>query len=439
MIPIMHYLKKYKPQLLVLIFLGYAPFLGESFRFGFLPISGFIIFAFLFTLFNLREFKQFLLEKNSPQFWWILIMIYCVINTLLHWGQYTIYSIYIDLGPCAVLLFGLFFGKYLSDRLSLSHLFAVMSLILVLLSAKSLFILLYQIPLTMDTHSIFMGAASFSYFPRIMLHGENSFLISIFVLCISVFMLHKNTTLQTIALVVLTLLSSGVILLAGWRSMYLAIGVGLLILLFFTKKMPIKKYVYSALLICISLLSMYILTGRDAMTPGETSWLSATPGRDQTATSNLQVLNANTIDGLSRGIPLLNSVSLALKIAEYSNVVSQVSDHWVSGLGMGASAFTPAIGGLSTYVHSQPFWLFLKGGVVLALLFYAWLIYFLYKKYNHLIHYQYNVSGNISFVILISLCAMDLLTNQFPTLSGSFYLGFWMAYMTNQSTDNINL
>jgi len=429
----MHYLKKYKPQLLVLIFLGYAPFLGESFRFYFLPISGFIIFAFLFTLFNLREFKQFLLERNSPQFWWILIILYCLVVTLWNWGQHPSYATYLDLGSCFAMLFGLFFGSYLSIRITFEQLLLIFRMILALLFLKTLYIMVYQVIIPADGTGFFVGGGQggFSVFPRIIFRGENPFLISIFLLEAGSFALNKHKPFQILVAAVSLLATGALIALTGWRSIYFALVPSILLLLIFCaiKKRALNKVIWIGLLFTLFFASITWFNGRDALTIQSMSAWTQTAGMEKINTSNIPLLNNDILLQITRNqFPLLNSLSVALKIGEYLQIIHLVGDRYLTGLGMGATYYSPGPAAIGNYVHSQPFWLYLKGGLILLILFYSFIVWVLVKKYQAWKADPQNQSILVSALILIALCVMDALTNQYPTLAGSFYLGFWTIF-----------
>jgi hypothetical protein len=98
------------------------------------------------------------------------------------------------------------------------------------------------------------------------------------------------------------------------------------------------------------------------------------------------------------------------------------------GLGFGVNYYSPGPASVGNYVHSQPFWLYLKGGLILLTLFYGFIVLVLVKKYQAWTLSPQKQSIFISSLIVIGLCSMDVLTNQFPTLAGSFYLGFWIAF-----------
>lgn len=438
---VVEYLKKYKSQALAFVFLGYAPFLGESFRFYFLPISGFIVFAFLFTLLNLKEFKQFLLEKNSPQFWWMLIILYCLLNTSIQWGKGAPYLVYLDLGSCFVMLFGLFFGKYLSYRISLDKLFATLVFILLLLFGKTLIILLYKIPVLFDGFGFLIGSANFgSIPPRIILRGENPFLISIFLLAIGYGVLQKNSLIKNIFIGLILVVATVLILISGWRSIYVAVSFGVIILITLSiKKISPRKGIGIALVLIIFLASFYLIANRDTLNVKlSENYLQSLLSTIRLNSSSTSTLNINFTEVFTNPKLALNSQSYALKIAEYVHVINLVGGGWLFGLGMGVPYISPGLDiGSGSYVHSHFFWLYLKGGVVLVSLFYAFIAYCGLKKYQYFASQPYNQSIILSLVITISFCVMDLLTNQFPTLAGAFYLGFWITYMTNQSSNQI--
>ena len=435
----MEYLKKYKPQILAFIFLGYAPFFGDSFRFYFLPISGFIVFAFLFTLLNLKEFRKFLFEKNSPQFWWVLIIFYCILNISIQWGRASVYSTYLDLGSCFVMLFGLFFGKYLSSRIGLDKLFATLVFILLLLFGKTLIVLLYKIPVLIDGFGFLIGSANFGSFPpRIILRGENPFLISIFLLTIGYGVSQKNSPTKNMFIWLILVMATVLIFISGWRSIYVAVSFGTIILIILNiKEISPRKCIGIALVLILFLASFYLIADRDILDAKlSENYLQSLLSTGVLNSTSTQTLNSNLLEIFTNQKLLLNFQSYVLKITEYGHVINLVGGSWLFGLGMGVPYLSPGLDiDPGSYVHSQFFWLYLKGGLVLISLFYAFIAYCGLKKYEYLASRPYNQSIILSFVITISLCLMDLLTNQFPTLAGAFYLGFWITYMTNQSSN----
>jgi len=121
-------------------------------------------------------------------------------------------------------------------------------------------------------------------------------------------------------------------------------------------------------------------------------------------------------------------MSVALKMAEYLDVIHCVNDHWLNGLGMGAVCFSPATQNLGNYVHSQPFALYLKGGLMLVVFFYGYIAYALFRSIQYFKYHPQEIHAKICSAVVVALCTLDILTNQFQTLSGSFYLGFWIGY-----------
>lgn len=153
---------------------------------------------------------------------------------------------------------------------------------------------------------------------------------------------------------------------------------------------------------------------------------------EKIAKSNLPMLNTNTLSQMaSNQSPILNSSSIALKIGEYVQIVDLVGDHYLTGLGMGSNYFSPEPAAIGNYLHSQPFWLYLKGGLIFLGLFYGFIALVLIKKYQAQASNPQNQGIVLGSLIFIALCAMDALTNQFPSLAGSFYLGFWALYAQN--------
>ena len=103
---------------------------------------------------------------------------------------------------------------------------------------------------------------------------------------------------------------------------------------------------------------------------------------EKIAKSTLPLLNTNTLLQMaSNQIPVLNSGSVALKIGEYVQIVDLVGDDYLTGLGMGINYFSPGPGAMGNYVHSQPFWLYLKGGLIFLGLFYGFIALVLIKRY----------------------------------------------------------
>ncbi|MBU3546720.1 hypothetical protein [Polynucleobacter sp. MWH-Jannik1A5] len=422
-------LRRFSPQILTLIFLGYAPFFGESFRLYFKNPSGFILLAVLLTLVYWRQFKTFILEKNTTQFWWLLITLYCVLNTLPHLGEYSLYDVYLDLGAFFVMLFGLFFGKKIASKVSLMQLVAIITLILMLFSGKILWMWLYKIQALNDGLGFFIGTATYGTIPKIILRGQNPFLISALMLIVGVLLLRKNTSSVTVRLTLALLLAMVMIVIGGVRSIYFAIIPCCIFLGCFLSKASLKKYSFVGILLGIFFISLYLFIGRDALSPNPTDSLRAFPGMDILANNGWWFLNGGIVDKMASGqIPLLNSMSVALKMAEYLDVIRCVNDHWLTGLGMGALCFSPATQNPGNYVHSQPFALYLKGGWILVVLFYGFIACTLFRATQYFKYHPQEISAKIGLAVVIALCTLDILTNQFQTLSGSFYLGFWIGY-----------
>ena len=429
-------LRRFSPQILTLIFLGYAPFFGESFRLYFKNPSGFILLAVLLTLVYWRQFKTFILEKNTTQFWWLLITLYCVLNTLPHLGEYSFYDIYLDLGAFYVMLFGLFFGKKIASKVSLMQLVVIITLILIMFSGKILWMWLHKTPVFNDGPGFFIGIASYGSLPKIILRGQNPFLIGALVMIVGVLLLRKNTTIVSFGLTLIFILTSVLIVIGGVRSIYFGIIPSCVFLGLFLSKASLKKYSFVGILLGIFFISLYLFVGRDALTPNLTDSLSAFPGMDILANNGWWFFNGAIVDKMASGqIPLLNSISVALKMAEYLDVIRCVNDHWLSGLGMGALCFSPATQNLGNYVHSQPFALYLKGGLILVVLFYGFIACTLFRGIQYFKYHPQEISAKIGSAVVIALCALDILTNQFQTLSGSFYLGFWIGYISLDSKE----
>jgi hypothetical protein len=429
------YLQPLSPSIWAFILLGYAPFLGESFRFYVLPFSGFILVAVIFTLAHLKQFKNFILEKNAILYIWLAITSYCLIGVLWHWGQYPWYQVYLDLGPFLVMVFGLFFASYLSTRITFEQLLFVFGIILALLFLKTTYIIAYQVAIPGDGTGFFIGGGGGigGGFPRIILRGENPFLMSMFVMLASSLALNKHLLSKTIGLVLSLVITSSLIALSGWRSIYFALAPIMLALLVICafKKRALNKVILLGTVFTLFCLSVTFLMGRDSATAEGMVAMTQAAGMELIARSSAPLLNAQTLSIMgSNQIPLLNSQSVALKIGEYVQITNLVADHYLVGLGVGFNYLSPgrpeAIG---NYVHSQPFWLYLKGGLILLTLFYGFIVCALVKKYQAWLADSQNQSILVSTLILISLCSMDALTNQFPTLAGSFYLGFWAIWM----------
>lgn len=423
-------LRKFFPQILTLIFLGYAPFFGESFRLYFKNPSGFILLALLVTLVYWRQFKNFILERNTAQFWWLLITFYCILVTLRHLTQYSLYDIYLDLGAFFVMLFGLFFGKKIASKVSLMHLVAILTIILILFSGKILWMWVHKIPALKDGLGFFIGTASYGALPRIILRGQNSFLIGTLVMVIGVLLLRKNTIGVSIGLTLVFILTVVLIVIGGVRSIYFGIIPSCIFLTFFLSKARLKKYFFVGFLLTIFFISLSLLIGRDALFPNPADFLRAYPGVDILMNNSWWFFNGGIVDKMASGqIPLFNSMSVTLKMAEYLDVIRCVNDHWVSGLGMGALCFSPATQNLGNYVHSQPFALYLKGGLILVVSFYGYMTFILFRGIQYFKCCPQESGAKICSAVVIALCTLDILTNQFQTLSGSFYLGFWIGYI----------
>lgn len=418
---------KFSPQILTLIFLGYAPFFGESFRLYFKNPSGFILLASILALVYWRQFKNFIFEKNITQFWWLLIIFYCVlITTLPHLGKYSLYVLYLDLGTFFVMLFGIFFGKKIASQVSMKQLFAIMTLILILLAIKLLWMYFHETPALNDGLGFFIGSASYDGIPKIILRGENPFITSMFILTLGLLLLPRNNAATTIGLALSFLLTMALIVIAGVRSIYFGIIPGCIFLGFFLPQKNLKKNIFIGILLGIFFFSLYLFIGRDAMLQNPADSFQAYPGMSILGEKSWWFINESAVDKLaSDQIPLLNSMSIVIRLAEYLDVVNCVNDHWPTGLGMGALCFNPATQNLGSYIHSQPFWLYLKGGFILVILFYSFMVYVIYRDFK----YRTQDDGYIiCSAALIALCSLDFLTNQFPTLSGSFFLGFWVGY-----------
>ncbi len=115
----------------------------------------------------------------------------------------------------------------------------------------------------------------------------------------------------------------------------------------------------------ILLFSTYtLLAGRrpSSMTQFETSI-------EKYTNSNLNIVDGNTLKKLISKANEVKSRSIILKIIEYSDVINYVSDQKWLGLGMGATYANHGLNNTSHYVHSQPFWLYFKGGLLLVIFF----------------------------------------------------------------------
>jgi hypothetical protein len=221
----------------------------------------------------------------------------------------------------------------------------------------------------------------------------------------------------------------GALIIAGVRSIYFGIIPSCIFLGFLLPKKNLKKYAYMGILLGIFFVSLYLFVGRDAIAPNVQDSLKAFPGMEILANQGWWIFNIEVVNKMAGGyIPVLNSMSVTLKMAEYLEVISCVNNHWLLGLGMGSTCFSPATQALGNYVHSQPFWLYLKGGLILIILFYGFIVYLLYKGIQFLRFYPLDFEVTICLAVVIALCMLDILTNQFPTLSGSFYLGFWLGW-----------
>jgi hypothetical protein len=369
---------------------------------------------------HLRQFKKFYMQKNSPQFWWLIITIYCVIDTLFRGWQHRLYWVYLDLGPFFVMMFGLFLGRYLALKIDINLLTRAMILILLLLCLKTFFIWLLSIQLLADGPGFFIGAFGSvpGYLPRILLRGENPFLISISLLLATICIVCNLSRFKAVVLTFGFLISLGLIVLTGARSLAIAVLMGVLIIGLLSQQRSLKKWIY--LIVPISLIfSAMIFTKRDMLQKNTVDVALAT--------------SSVGVEQLIRiGIPTFNSQSVGLRFVENFDVMAKVGSHWLVGIGFGSSYYTPGmdlpIAMEGNYVHSQLFWLYLKGGLLLAIFFYGFVSYFLLRLYRKLNPPPSNAAIMSGAVIVIALCVMDLMSNQFATLAGSFYLGFWLSY-----------
>ena len=402
-----------------LIFLGYCPFLGESFRFYFLPFSGFILLGAIFVLMNLKEFKVFLLQRDLLTWGVILMIFYLMINSAFHWGKHPKYWMYLDLGPFFVMLFGLFFGRYLSSRINYIELEKVMLVILLLLFLKVIFMLTLAFPIVPDGSGFLSGymAITSTGFYRIIPKSSDSFLVSI--CCMSlVIVIFNPSVISKARFLPLGFLLLFILLLNGTRSLYLALLV-VIISLMFAARSSFKKIIYLSIFLAIDILAICFIRS-DPIVIGavDLGFGGVSPGVSQLTQQNLPIF--------------LNSITVGYRLVEILDVIYKVGGHWLCGLGAGAAYYTPGmnLGAVveGAYVHSLPFWLYLKGGVILVSLFYGVVSLGLIKLY---IQYLYHPSNNfilICFSVLIGLCILDVFSNQFSALAGSFYLGFWLKY-----------
>lgn len=389
----------------------------------------------LLTLVYWRQFKNFIVEKNTTQFWWLFIILYCILVTLPHLGQHSLYDIYLDLGTFFVMLFGIFFGKKIASKVSLMQLMIMVILILILLSGKILWMWLYKIPALNEGPGFFIGIALYGGpLPKIILRGQNPFLIGTLVMIIGVLLLRKNTAIESIGLTLAFILTTILIVIGGVRSIYFGIIPSCIFLGFLLSKASLKKYSFVGILLAIFFISLYLFIGRDALSQNPADSLRAFPGMDILANNGWWFFNIGIVDKMASGqIPLLNSMSVALKMAEYLDVIRCVNNNWLTGLGMGAVCFSPATQNLGNYVHSQPFALYLKGGLILVALFYGFIAHNLFRGIQYFKDHPQENGVKICSAVVIALCTLDILTNQFQTLSGSFYLGFWIGYISRDS------
>jgi len=419
-------IKNYSPQILALIFLGYAPLLGESFRFYVLPFSGFIVIAAIFTLWHWREFTELILKKDAIIYGWMLIIGYCIINTFLITEKNPTYFTYLDLGAFFVALFGMFFGRVLSNRISIHQLVIVLLIILVLLFTKMTYALLGEVELIPGGGTIFSGSASYGDFPRIVFTGSNPFLVTAVILLIGIIGFKNISTMPLWIKIISFLLLINLIAIAGVRSIYFAVLPCIIILLvvnFCKNKSKQKIYLFALIIL---LYSSYAFIG----SRGQSSISQFEPSIEKYSIGNAKIVDENS---LKKIIDIANEVkirSIILKIIEYSDVVNSVSDHKWTGLGMGSTYANIALENMSHYVHSQPFWLYLKGGFLLVSLFYIFVIFVLLQKYQVWIENSKNIQNLFIVMVLIGLCNIDILTNQFPTIAGAFYFGFFVVFKT---------
>ena len=385
---------KHPSIFLLLLLLGWCPVLGESYRLGFLPIAAFVFLTLVCSIayfYYLPPFIQNIFRIRAPL---ITMGIFFLALSWMGYEKNSLYWILLDLMPFYFLIMGLFLGFVYADYINIKSLFLIVLVFMSAMVLKKIFILFGNIPVNWNGFSLFSATkgGDLTYgIPRIILKGETPFLVFAFFTNLAYFYQFKvGTWLKIFALTLLLLM----IFTNRTKSLMLGIFISLmfcyLYFIFFKIKIKTEKKI-------IFIFSSLVL---------------------------LAFFSINYANSLQNQI-----IGIGYRVQEAIAVVKAVGDSIFTGLLPGAGytylESDVGIGIQDNYVHFLPFWLFLKGGIILVILFYYLLIKILTLKLSILNIYGMKMSSiYMIFGIFLGLIFTDIMTNQFTSISGSFFLGF---------------
>jgi len=394
------------PRLIALVLFGLVmaicPIIGESFRGFSLPAPLFVIIAIFCGAFYIGKFYQFFIENKFFCAIFLMTCLYCAVSIFLFKNRP--YWILIDLLPIALVGLGFYLGVIFSKFITTKFFLKCIGFICLVLAIKALLVLVFQIPLVWDGSSFFSGVVDpgGNGNTRVILKGSSIFLcITFFISLYWIIGGKRDLMFSLIGWFILTACCL-LLLLNGTRSILLGILAGLILATGFSRKE--KKSFYFLVFLSI-VIGVVILNLRSNEVDGSYPAISAISS-----------------------IEAAKSVGVSYRLMEAQRIIDGVGGNYLFGNGIGSSFFFPQVGVGSevemNYAHSLPLWLYLKGGLFFLVLFYSLCASFLIRRYRYIAHIDRNDGMAIYFLaILASIIVVDIFTNQFATISGSFYLG----------------
>jgi len=394
-------LKKYFP-ILILIIVGYCPFIGESFK---LKFSTLPIFFYLLAIIIILNYKK-IINSNFLSYFDYLLLFY--IGTISIFGLIynKTYLALIDIMPFVIFYMGNAVGYCFSRKINIQQWFIILAFLIVLIFFKILLIESAQFELRWDGSTFFSAAMGpeIMYFHRVIMKGEMPFLL-IPVLTITTILLdEKLSSVCSKNLLILIFLISIFCILSNYtRSLMLATFISIFVNFCF-KKIKMMKFSISISVILITLI--LFIYYQDIYKYIRT--IIGINYRINEAIAAVKAVNRDFYYGLLPG-------------AEFAYIGSDIGPNK-----------------LDNYVHFLPIWLYLKGGIVLVILFYTNLIDKILKIIN-ILNIKNSSEEILIISILIGLFFLDIMTNQFATISGAFYLGFFSTFKIIRSDVNVNV
>jgi hypothetical protein len=387
-----------RPHLLQLLFLiAFCPLLGESYRLPNLPLATFIFVVSIYCIANIGRCRVFLKDFSSLRYYLASLVVFLLGISVIALKTNSKYWILIVLVPFYFFCTGLYLGWAYSELVNIKALFHIFLTIMLIVAIKKIAIIYFQIQPTWDGLSFFSGIKSDLLYgiPRIILKGETPFLVAAFF--VNAAYLYKNAEFTWIKLVSIILFIL-LIMTNRTRSLCIGICISFVICIYCSVQL---KYIRSFRSISMLLIFIFliVLLGLFVLPPGVQHQVIGIGYRVNEMMSVFKAVDGSIIFGLLPG-----------------------AGYYYAGSDVG-------IGVQDNYVHFLPVWLYLKGGLVFLMLFYIFMIKIVGHKIKFIDEYALSLSPILVVLgIFLGLIFTDVMTNQFASISGSFFLGFFGLY-----------